>query len=307
MFISFFLSGNACKCNRLAIMWCLTLCTQKCTTQQLFSCRDCSIMCLVANSKLLLGIVGSFESDQREHYEEIFLLIWFLPFSVSFWCLLCFFTLRHTCHSLAGRLKRSNPSVANKGKGKSLSPWILIQIDHRLKTHTLECTHTLSLHTHAPPGKRGQFISLSRVSWPTLVIKSGSRKTPGRDKWKIDNKLLGYTKCNVKKRLINECILLQNDLQIAAGCSVSGTASIQDCSNFSFWEKVEIGVPEFRSWLFGGFSVTKHFLKHLGKGCFYVFQAWFQFPIANRQDQTSMTFKWINSSTSFQHRPHSWP
>lgn len=107
--------------------------------------------------KLLLGLVGSFESAQREHHEEIFLLIWFLLFSVSFWYLLCFFTLRHTCHSLAGRLKRFNPSVPNKGKGKSLSPWILIQIDHRLKTHTLECTHTLSLHTHAPPGKRGQF------------------------------------------------------------------------------------------------------------------------------------------------------
>lgn len=35
--------------------------------------------------KLLLGLVGSFESAQREHYEEIFLLIWFLLFSVSFW------------------------------------------------------------------------------------------------------------------------------------------------------------------------------------------------------------------------------
>lgn len=154
-----------------------------------------------------------------------------------------------------------------------------------------------------PHLERGDNLPLF-PSWPTLVIKSGSRKTPGRDKRKIDNKLLG-----VNKQLINEHILLQNvDLQMAGGCSVSATASIQDCSHFSFWEKVEIGVPEFSSWLFGGFSVTKNFLKHLDKGCFYVFQAWFQFPIANRQDQTSMTFKWTKSSTSFQHRPHScWP
>lgn len=104
--------------------------------------------------KLLLGLVGSFESDLREHYEEIFLLIWFLPFSFSFCYLLCFFTLRHTCHSLAGRVKRSNLSVPNKGKGKSLSPWILIQIDHRLKTHIRVHTHTKSAHA-CPTWKEG--------------------------------------------------------------------------------------------------------------------------------------------------------
>lgn len=35
--------------------------------------------------KLLLGLVGSFVSDQTGHNEEIFLLISFLPFSVGFW------------------------------------------------------------------------------------------------------------------------------------------------------------------------------------------------------------------------------
>lgn len=149
---------------------------------------------------------------------------------------------------------------------------------------------------------------LSRASWPTLVIKSGSRKTPGHDKRKID-KLLGYTKCDVKKQLINGCILLQNvDLHMAAGCSVSGTASIQDCFHFSFWGKSWNRCPQIQILAFWGFSVTKPFLKHLGKGCFYVFQAWFQYPIANRQDQTSMMFKLTKSSTSFQHRAHScWP
>lgn len=33
--------------------------------------------------KLLLGLVWSFESDQREHYEESVLLIWFLS---GAWC-----------------------------------------------------------------------------------------------------------------------------------------------------------------------------------------------------------------------------
>lgn len=96
--------------------------------------------------------------------------------------------------------------------------------------------------------------------------------------------MLGYTKCNEKKQLINECILLQNDLQMAAGCSVSGNASVQDCFHFSFWEKVEIGLDlgclGDLVWL----SISSNILATV------VFM-WFQFPIANRQDQTSMTFK----------------
>lgn len=70
--------------------------------------------------KLLLGLVWiSVSALWSCHHscKSIFLLISsFLPFPVGFWYVLCplLFTLRHTCRSLAWRLKRSHQSVSNK-------------------------------------------------------------------------------------------------------------------------------------------------------------------------------------------------